>query len=78
MRDKRNLYWELARSRLFGLSLDADELDELENTPSKRWVARVLPLQNGLVSPFNPVAMGLLTCNQAAWLLGGTAQAKAS
>jgi len=79
-RDRRCLVWETLRPLLDGrLSMkDLASISPLPGERSRDWLQRVLPVQNGLVSAFNAVAMGLIPCNQAAVMLGGVAQAKAA
>ena len=45
---------------------------------SQAWLARVLPVQNGLVSCYNALLMVVTTCNQCSVPLGAAATAKAA
>lgn len=74
--DRRMIVIELPRPMLSAREPEDEQL--LQDLPeaSRRWVERNLPVQNGLVSPFNPTTMALLPGNQAAYPLGSAAQAK--
>ncbi len=77
--DSRIVMLDGQRRTLSGLTADEREaLTSSSNLPheSVEWIARVLPLQQALVVPFNPVMVSVEPCNMACVPTGTATQAK--